>query len=185
MRKKIIVFFLALLCCACEGDYPYSRRYPCHFMLKYDLHQTSLAFAAVKSFGMYVSITTKGDGRTAVRHVYVTSNEKGAPTEDIIIRSDDENYRVFQLGRSNETGLIVGCTNFNGPVAYDRSCPNCGELQKLEFTGNRQQVACDGCKRSYMLDTGGIISGASGDPLQLYKCQFDGVWLTVTNGLKP
>ena len=158
MRKKIIVFFLALLCCACEGDYPYSRRYPCHFMLKYDLHQTSLAFAAVKSVGMYVSITTKGDGRTAVRHVYVTSNE---------------------------TGLIVGCTNFNGPVAYDRSCPNCGELQKLEFTGNRQQVACDGCKRSYMLDTGGIISGASGDPLQLYKCQFDGVWLTVTNGLKP
>lgn len=154
-------------------------------MLKYDLHQTSLAFAAVKSVGMYVSITTKGDGRTAVRHVYVTSNEKGAPTEDIIIRSDDENYRVFQLGRSNETGLIVGCTNFNGPVAYDRSCPNCGELQKLEFTGNRQQVACDGCKRSYMLDTGGIISGASGDPLQLYKCQFDGVWLTVTNGLKP
>ena len=154
-------------------------------MLKYDLHQTSLAFAAVKSVGMYVSITTKGDGRTAVRHVYVTSNEKGAPTEDIIIRSDDENYRVFQLGRSNETGLIVGCTNFNGPVAYDRSCPNCESLQPLTFTGNRQQVACSACKRTYMLDTGAIISGASGDPLQLYKCQFDGVWLTVTNGLKP
>lgn len=134
---------------------------------------------------MYVSITTKGDGRTTVRHVYVTSHEKGATTEDIIIRSDEENYRMFQLGRSNETGLIVGCTNFNGPVAYDRSCPNCDNLQKLEFTGNRQQVTCNGCKRTYLLDTGGIINGASGDPLLLYKCQFDGAWLTITNGLKP
>jgi nitrite reductase/ring-hydroxylating ferredoxin subunit len=184
LKSKLFGLIVALLCCACEGDYPYSRRYACHLMLKYELHPTSLAFAAVKSPGMYVSITTKGDGRTTVRHVYITSNETGTTTEDIIIRSDDENYRTFQLGRSNETGLIVGCTNFNGPVAYDRSCPNCESLQPLMFTGNRQQVACSACKRTYMLDTGAIISGDDGQPLLLYSCQFNGTWLIVTNGVK-
>ena len=151
-------------------------------MLMHELHPTCLAFAAVKSPGMYVSITTKGDGKRVMRHVYVTSNEQGAKTEDIIISSDKENYRVFQLGRSNDVGLIVGCTNFNGPVAYDRSCPNCESLETLTFTGNRQQVACGKCGRSYMLDTGAIIAGAAGTPLLLYSCHFDGTWLIASNG---
>ena len=185
MRGKVVGLLLALLCCACEGDYPYSRRYPCHLMLKYDTHMTCLAFAAVQSPGMYVSMTTKGDGHTTVRHVYVTGNEKGATTEDVIIRNDDENYRTFQLGRSNDVGLIVGCTNFNGPVAYDRSCPNCESLETLDFDGNRQQVSCQHCGRLYMLDTGGIISGDAGEALLPYSCQFNGTWLVVTNGLKP
>ena len=150
-------------------------------MLKYDTHSTCLAFAAVQSPGMYVSITTKGDGRTTVRHVYVTSNEKGAKTEDVIIRNDDENYRTFALGRSNDVGLIIGCTNFGGAVAYDRSCPNCETLETLDFTGNRQHVGCDKCGRTYMLETGAIVSGDAGEPLMLYGCQFNGAWLIVTN----
>jgi hypothetical protein len=184
LKRKLLGLLLALVCCACDGDFPYSRRYACHLMLNYELHSTSLVFAAVKSPGMYVSITTKGDGHTSVRHVYVTGNEKGATTEDIIIRNDDENYRTFQLGRSNETGLIVGCTNFAGPVAYDRSCPNCDSLEPLDFTGNRQQVSCGHCSRTYLLDTGGIVSGNPGEALLLYSCQFNGTWLVVTNGLK-
>ena len=185
MKAKILVLLLALACGACEGDYTYSRRYACQFLLKYELHSTSLVFAAVKSPGMYVSVTTKGDGRTTVRYVYVTSNEKGAPTETIAIRNDDENYRVYQLGRSNDTGLIIGCTNFNGPVAYDRSCPNCESLETLEFSGNRQQVSCQHCGRTYLLDTGGIVSGEPGEALLLYGCRFNGSWLEVSNGLKP
>lgn len=182
MKGKVLGLLLALLCCACEGDYTYSRKYACQLMLMYELHPTCLAFAAVQSPGMYVSITTKGDGKTSVRYVYVTSNEQGAETEKIAISSDKENYRAFQLGRSNDTGLIVGCTNFNGPVAYDRSCPNCETLETLTFTGNRQQVACSKCGRTYMLDTGGIIGGDAGNPLLLYSCRFDGTWLIATNG---
>ena len=150
-------------------------------MLKYDTHSTCLAFAAVQSPGMYVSITTKGDGRTTVRHVYVTSNEKGAKTEDVIIRNDDENYRTFALGRSNDVGLIVGCTNFSGPTAYDRSCPNCETLETLDFTGNRQHVGCDKCGRTYMLETGAIVTGTKGDPLLRYGVVFDGNRLSVGN----
>lgn len=180
----MVAVLALLMLTACDGDYPFSRRYACHFMLKEQTHPTSLAFAAVKSPGMYVAVTTKGDGRIDIRHVYVTSNDAKTPAEDNIIRDEDEIRRVYQLGRSNDTGLIVGCTNFNGPVAYDRSCPNCESLEKLDFTGNRQQVGCGRCGRTYMLDTGGVISGTSGEPLLRYDCQYNGAWLIVTNGLK-
>jgi len=183
-RPFLALLAVVLLVSACEGDYPFSRRYACNFMLKQQTHPTSLAFAAVQSPGMYVTVTTTGDGRTTLRHVYVTSNDGVTPTEDIIIRDEDEQRRLFQLGRSNATGLIIGCTNFNGPVAYDRSCPNCETLETLDFTGNRQQVLCSKCGRSYMLDTGGVVSGDKGDPLMRYDCQYNGAWLVVTNGVK-
>jgi len=185
IRLTLLIVSAVLTVMACEGDYPYSRRYPCHFLLKYQTHQTSLAFSAVQTPGTYVSVTTTGDGRNTVRHVYVTSNDGKTPVEDNVIRNDDENYRTFQLGRSNSVGLIVGCTNFNGPVAYDRSCPNCTALKALEYCRNRQHVSCEACGRTYMLDTGGVVDGERGEPLMRYECRFDGAWLSVTNGLKP
>ena len=180
-RPFLALLAVVLLVSACEGDNPFSRRYACQFMMKQQTHPASLAFAAVQSPGMYVAVTTTGDGRSSLRHVYVTSNDGKTPREDNIIRDEDEIRRVYQLGRSNETGLIVGCTNFNGPVAYDRSCPNCEALQVLDFTGNRQQVGCQGCGRTYMLDTGGIVSGDRGEELMRYNCQYNGAWLIVHN----
>ena len=170
-----------VLLTACDGEYPYSRRYPCNFYLKQQTHSTSLAFAAIQGVGTWVSISTSGDGLTSVRHVYVTGNEKNAVTEDIIIRNDDENRRSFLLGRNNSVGLLVGGTNFNGPTAYDRSCPNCETLETLQFTGNRQQVSCSKCQRTYMLDTGGIISGSKGETLLLYACELRNGWLWLHN----
>lgn len=177
----IVTVLVMMAIAACDGEYPFSRRYDCQFWFKYETHSTSIVFSAVRSPGAYVFVTAKGDGNSTPRHVYVKSNDGMTPAEDNIIRNDDENYRLMLLGRSNETGLIVGCTNFNGMVAYDRSCPNCERLQALEWTGNRQQVHCDGCGRTYMLDTGGIIAGDAGDALLRYNCQFGGAWLTVTN----
>lgn len=183
--KTLMVVAAVLTFVGCDGEYPFSRKYPCYFAFKQQTHPTSLAFVAVQSPGTYVRVTTAGDGRSTVRHVYVTSNDGKTPTEDNIIRNDDENYRTFQLGRSNTTGLIIGCTNFNGKTAYDRSCPNCSSLQALDFVGNRQQVACGGCGRTYDLETGGVVSGNKGDPLMRYDCQYAGAWLVVSNGLKP
>ena len=42
LRASYLVALLALLLCACEGDYPYSRRYACSFMMKQQTHPTSL-----------------------------------------------------------------------------------------------------------------------------------------------
>ena len=35
------------------------------------------------------------------------------------------------------------------------------------------------------LETGGVVSGNKGDILMRYDCQYAGVWLIVSNGLKP
>ena len=58
----------------------------------------------------------------------------------------------------------MGLSNFSGHVAWARQCPNCleqygGTNYPLEWTGNRQSVICDKCKRIYSLENGTITSG--------------------------
>ncbi len=170
----------ASLLASCDDVTDYiSRRYPCRFIFDETQHPTSLLFSALKSPGTYVTVTTSGDGRTTLRHVYVTSNDGRTATEDNVIRTDRENYNNYQLGARNDIGLIVGCTNFNGLTAYDRACPNCADLQTLNFGGNRQQVVCTNCQRLYDLETGACTTG--GDALWRYLAKYNGQWLSVSN----
>ena len=179
--RNYLIFAIPLLLSCEKVDDLVSRRYPCRFLFDGQQHPTSLLLAAVKSPGTYVYVTTTGNGQTAVRHVYVTSNDGKTPREDNIIRTDRENYSTYQLGASNDIGIFVGCTNFNGPVAYDRACPNCTSLTALDFSGNRQQVSCPKCSRSYALETGAIIEGSDGDALMRYVVSYNGTILTVGN----
>jgi nitrite reductase/ring-hydroxylating ferredoxin subunit len=179
--RSLLVLVAAILLTACSADDIISRRYPCSFVLNYEHHPTSLLFAAARSAGTYVYVTTTGDGKTSVRHVYVTINDGKTPREDNVISTDKENYAAFRLGASNNIGLIIGMTNFNGLVAYDRCCPNCMAQTAMDFTGNRQQVACSKCQRTYDLETGGIRSGDAGEPLMRYNCSFDGILLRAWN----
>ena len=181
MTKRLLAFCLLAILMACDADDIVSRRYPCFFVFSYEQHSTSLLFAAARSAGTYVYVTASGDGKTTARHVYVTSNDGKTPREDNIIGTDKENYTSFLLGASNDIGLFVGMTNFNGLWAYDRSCPNCSNLQPLDFTGNRQQVMCSRCQRTYDLETGSIVSGDNGNALMRYFCSFDGSLLRVWN----
>ena len=181
MTRRLLALCLLTILMACDADDIVSRRYACRFVFSYEHHSTSLLFAAAKSAGTYVYVTTTGDGKTAVRHVYVTSNDSKTPREDNIISTDKENYASYQLGASNSVGLIIGLTNFNGLWAYDRCCPNCSNLQPLDFTGNRQQVGCQKCGRTYELETGNIISGNDGEALMRYYCSFDGSLLRAWN----
>ena len=59
---------------SCEAEAPVSRKYVCRFVFSYKDHATSLLFAAAQNPGTYVYVTTKGDGKNSVRHVYVNSN---------------------------------------------------------------------------------------------------------------
>lgn len=182
--KKLLAAILCVLLIAliaCKADEIVSRSNLCRFVFNYDLHPTSLLFAAARNAGYYVFVTTEGDGKTTVRHVYVTSNDGKTPREDNIISTDRENYSSYQLGANNSIGLIIGMTNFNGLWAYDRSCPNCISLKALEWTGNRQQVICNKCQRTYDLETGNIISGEAGESLMRYFCSFDGSLLRAWN----
>jgi len=170
-----------MLLAACDAEDPVSRKNVCRFFFSYEQHPTSLLFAAARSAGTYVAVTTAGDARTSFRHVYVTSNDGKTPREDNVISTDKENYGAYQLGASNDIGLIIGMTNFNGLWAYDRCCPNCMGLTALNFTGNRQQVGCSKCQRTYDLETGNIVDGDSGEHLQRYYCAFDGALLRAWN----
>lgn len=172
---------LTSLFTSCEADDIVSRRYPCHFIFSYQEHSTSMLFAAARVPGTYVYVTTKGDGKSSVRHVYVNSNDGKTPQEDNVISTDLENYSSYILGASNSIGLFIGTTNFNGLWAYDRACPNCSRLQAMDWTGNRQQVACPRCQRTYELETGNIISGDEGERLMRYYCTFDGSILRAYN----
>ncbi len=177
---SLLTFPFSLLI-SCEAEAPISRKYVCHFVFSYRDHATSLLFAAAQNPGTYVYVTTKGDGKTSVRHVYVNSNDDKTPQEDNIISTDLENYSSYVLGASNSIGLFIGTTNFNGLWAYDRACPNCSNLQAMNFTGNRQQVICPRCQRTYELETGAIINGDEGSSLMRYYCSFDGSILRAWN----
>ncbi len=158
-----------------------SRRYPCRFQFDGELHPTSVILSACKSPGTYVYVYTKVTNN--IRHVYALSNSKNAATEDNVIATDKEaNYSAYMLGANNAIGLIVGCTNFNGVVAFDRTCPNCAALQPLAWhSTNRQRVVCNKCKRVYELETGVLVEGDAGDALLRYGCNFNGMFLSVGN----
>lgn len=179
--SPIISLTSIFLLTACEAEAPVSRKYVCRFVFSYREHPTSLLFAAAQNPGTYVYVTTKGDGKNSVRHVYVNSNDSKTPQEDNIISTDLENYSSYVLGASNSIGLFIGTTNFNGLWAYDRVCPNCSNLQAMNWTGNRQQVICPRCQRIYELETGAISSGDEGSSLMRYFCSFDGSILRAWN----
>ena len=126
---------------SCQAEAPVSRKYNCQLVFYYDQHPTSLLFAAARSAGAYVYVTSSGDGSSSFRHIYVTSNDGKTPREDNVIGTEIEKRAACILGASNSIGIIVGMTNFNGLWAYDRSCPNCASLQAMDWKGNRQQVA--------------------------------------------
>lgn len=159
-----------------------SRRYPCRFQFHADYHPTSIIITACKSPGTYVYIYTEID-KQGVRHVYAQLNDGKTPTEDNIIATDKEaNYSAYLLGANNAIGLIVGMTNFNGLVAYDRVCPNCTGKRALSWSEkNHQQVFCNVCKRTYDLETGALLSGSEGDALLRYGASFNGTVLAVGN----
>ncbi len=179
---RILTLLLVMLMGAtsCTEDSSISRRYPCRFYFYHDPHPTSLVFSAYKAVGMYVYVYTKVEngGR---RHVYVQSNDSKTPLEDNVIATDVELQAPYMLGANSQIGLILGCTNFSGPCAYDRICPNCPMLQAMGWAANRQHVQCPKCSRVYDLESGSIVSGGEGEPLLRYNINFDGIRLQVWN----
>ncbi len=169
------------LLASCNADQSISRDSVCRFTFLYQYHPTSQLFVAAQNPGSYVFVTTRGDGKSVVRRVFVQGNAEGAVMETNDITTAVENNLNYLLGANNDIGLIIGCTNLNGLRAYDRTCPNCEVMRALQWTGNREQVVCNDCHRTYVLETGAVIAGAEGKPLQRYNCAFNGTSLNAWN----
>ena len=183
MKSKLILMLALLIttlwACTKVDDW-ISRRYPGRrFFFFEQEHPTSLIFSAYKSPGMYVYVYTRVVDQK--RHVYVQSNDSRMPAEDNLITTERESRAAYLVGAVNEIGIIIGCSNFNGPKAYDRICPNCASYQAMAWAKNVQHVVCNRCKREYDLETGAIVSGDDGDALMRYGISYDGSKLYVGN----
>ena len=123
-------------------------------------------------------------------NIYSTLNDGKNKTETIVLSTAKENYANYSnLGAGNDlkdatkNGFILGLSNFNGYVAWDRQCLNCilqygGTNYPLEWTGNRQSVICNKCKRVYSLENGTVTRGGKtkeDKPLMQYRVTYSGV----------
>lgn len=194
MASKAVLFLswcLLLGTCgmmsSCDAENTISTEYPCHFIFYTQYHVGSSIETALLNQGSY-SMVSAGKVNNAWR-IYSTLNDGKNKIETIALTTAKENYASYSaIGAGNDTkdatknGFILGCTNFQGRVAWDRQCPNCirqygGRNYPLEWTGNRQSVICNKCKRTYALETGAITSGGlskEDKPLMRYQVSYGG-----------
>ena len=142
-----------LLLCSCDAENSISTKYPCQFYFKSQYHPGTSLETALNGTGVYTMVSAKKV--KGAWNIYSTLNDGKNQTETIILSTAKENYANYTyLGAGNDpkdarkNGFIMGLTNFSGPVAWDRQCPNCleqygGTNYPLEWTGNRQSVICD------------------------------------------
>lgn len=188
----LIISSFGLLLNSCDAENSISRKYPCQFIFKTQFHPGTSVETALNNQGNYTFVCAKKVN--GAWHIYSTLNDGRNHTEDIPLTLATENYANYSyLGAGNDSkdatknGFILGLTNFNGPVAWDRQCPNCitqyGSTNfPLEWTGNRQSVVCKKCNRTYALETGAITSGDKGDGLMKYNVSYGGIGSILTVG---
>lgn len=161
-----------LLLCSCDAENTISTQYLCQFIFRTQYHLDCSIVTALSGAGTYTMVSAKRVN--GVWNIYSTLNDGRNHTETIILSTAKENYANYShMGAGSNTtdatknGFILGTTNFNGYAAWDRQCPNCiqqygGTNYPLEWTGNRQSVVCNKCKRVYNLENGTITSGGQG-----------------------
>lgn len=171
--------FLVAAFVACDNsEERFSSKYPCAFTFNTTLHPASALTRSLDNPTMYVRVDVKRENGIHVLYVYPNSGEN----ERIMLSTDDENYRIGQVGANNS--IIVGCSTFNGLKAYDAQCPNCLDQFSsnnfpLAFANNGQAVTCKKCSRTYQLNSEGITD--NGLRLLEYRVRYDGQRLTVAN----
>lgn len=186
MRKALIAALVATLSlCGCGAEDLYSSDYACRFVFQTKFHAGSTIEQALTNPGTYTMVSAAKIG--GVWHIYSTLNDGQDKTEDIRLNTAEENYADYSdLGAAN--GIIIGLSNFNGPVAWDRQCSNClrdhgGLRYPLRWAGeDLRQVSCDNCGRVYSLETGAITEGDPGISLFRYRVSYAGLGSVVSVG---
>lgn len=184
-----------LLLCSCDAENSISTQYLCQFIFRTQYHLDCSIVTALSGAGTYTMVSARKVN--GVWNIYSTLNDGKNHTETIILSTAKENYANYShMGAGNNTtdatknGFILGTTNFNGYAAWDRQCPNCsqqygGTNYPLEWTGNRQSVVCNKCKRVYNLENGTITSGGQGKndkALMRYRVVYSGNGSVLTVG---
>ena len=187
--------FSSSILAGCDAENSISKRYPCQFIFRTIYHPGSTIETALNGNGSYTMVSAKKVN--GAWNIYSTLNDGKNQTETIVLSTAKENYANYSyLGAGNNTkdatknGFILGLSNFNGYVAWDRQCLNCilqygGTNYPLEWTGNRQFVICNKCKRTYNLENGTIESGRQSKEdknLMQYRVSYSGIGSVLTVG---
>ena len=181
MAAKAVLFTFLCIClilsssllASCDADNSISTRYPCQFIFRTIYHPGSSIETALQGAGTYTMISAKKIN--GAWNIYSNYSHQGAGND---------------LKDATKNGFILGTSNFNGYVAWDRQCLNCilqygGTNYPLEWTGNRQSVICNKCKRVYSLENGTITSGGHGKEdkmLMQYRVTYTGIGSVLTVG---
>ena len=185
----------ASLVASCGAENSVSTQYPCQFIFRTELHPGTSIETALNGAGIYTMVSA--EKKNGIWHIYSMLNDGKNQTDDYALSTAKENYANYTyLGAGNDTkkptnnGFILGTSNFNGFVAWDRQCPNCinqygGTNYPLSWTGNRQFVICAKCHRSYSLETGAITDGGQSKndkALMRYRVSYAGIGSILTVG---
>lgn len=195
IANRAVLFICLPILAACDAENSISTYYPCKFIFRTVYHPGTSIETALNGPGTYTMVSAqKVNGAW---NIYSTLNDGKNQTETIILSTAKENYANYTyLGAGDDkkdakkNGFILGCSNFNGPVAWDRQCPNCilqysGTNYPLEWTGNRQSVICNKCQRTYSLENGTITNGGQGKSdkaLMRYQVTYSGIGSILTVG---
>ena len=123
MKARLLMALVVVLSlCGCGAEDLYTSDYACRFVFNTKYHAGTSIETALNGPGMYTMISASKIG--GVWHIYSTLNDGQDKTEDIRLNTAEENYADYSdLGAAN--GIIIGLSNFNGLVAWDRQCANC------------------------------------------------------------
>lgn len=176
MKNKILISFIVMILggilFSCDVEKQYSTQYPCSFYFDTAKHPTSILTRSLGNPGMWTFVSVQL--KQGINHVTVIPNN-GEPSEDIPMTTEIENNRVNYNNLGAANSIIVGCSNFNGVLAYDRQCPQCLENNRkksLEWDGDKQMVKCPSCQLVYMLETGSCTTQSI--RLLEYKVAYNG-----------
>ena len=169
MKSSLLLFTLIVLA-SCGAEDSISRKFECRFTFQTQNHTGNTLEVALNGLGTYTFVSASY--QNGIWHIFSTPNYNKAKTEDIpiTVATEKQYTNVTALGANN--GIIIGHTNFNGLVAYDRQCPNCinqygGTNYPLDWNADNQQlVTCKKCHRTYNLEYGSCEG--EGDRLMQY-----------------
>ncbi|MGN0233652.1 MAG: hypothetical protein ACI4B5_04410 [Bacteroidaceae bacterium] len=174
-----IITLLSGLAACTESDSLY-----CHIPARLvvdNAYQAQALYTACNSLGEFCSVTMDG------QKIYFQGSKEKSELNRVALNNYDNT--ILGLG-----GLIIGLPSLpeigkdvSQVVCFDLNCPNCyeqygGISKRMELSHADGTSRCNGCHRTYDLNSMGIVSdGESGRALFRYRVSYVGTALVVSN----
>lgn len=184
---KSLLLMLCVVLCGCDAEQQFGSPYACNFIYYTSYHTASSLTLAMGNPGQFVIV----EQQTVNGGVHLLFTNQSGTTEDLLLATEKEKRLSYGSMGANRR-LIIGCSNFNGPKAYDGHCSNClrnlgGINYPLTWADNGRKLECKKCGRLYDPNTEGqpVDNAQKGDRnLYQYAIILNNELLHVFNGKK-